>query len=559
MINSINSLKFYNNLTRATSLKGNVMEKLASGKRINKAGDDAAGLAISNKMKAQIRGLQQASRNIQDGVSMLQVIDGALGEVTSYLQRMRDLAVQGVNGVLSDEDREKINEEIQQIKAGINSIANNMEFNTMKLLNGTSPYPGAMRSAKKPSSGGITPSPKPPFDYSSVLEFDGVVTSDGRFQFKTKEGYPTTEKDNNQVLIYGSGFSSKPRIIIDGVEQEIRSGSSTNTVKEENTYKTVYKFLSNKVEVTQLVSLVKDKYEIRYSVKNKDTANHNIGLQFNLDTKLGSDDAAPFIVDNSIVENEVRYNGGIPSSFIVYNQNTGSGANAEFQAMGILKTTGDYTVVEEPSSFIVANYDKANTWNYTPSNSTTKITDTAYSLIWNSRNITGGSFFEVNTFFGISIPPTIESPIEDAPITTPTEDMLPYMMILQVGANANNSYYIELFNTTTKGLEIEGIEVNTLENSQNAIKNMDKAIEKVTSERGKFGAYNNGLEHLLSNTNNTNYNLISSESRILDCDMAKEAMALAKLAILESASMAMLNQSKVKSKEVLMLIKHMID
>lgn len=558
VINNINPLKFYNNLTRATQLKGNAMEKLSSGKRINKANDDTAGLAIITKMKAQIRGLQQANRNIQDGISMLQVIDGALNEVINYLQRMRELAVQGANGTLDNEDRQKINEEIHQIKSGIDSIANNTEFNTMKLLNGTAPYPGAMRSTKESSSGGITPSPKPNFDYSSVLEFDGVVTNDGRFQFKTKEGYPTTDKDNNQVLIYGSGFSSKPRIIIDGVEQEIRSGSSTNTVKEGNTYKTVYKFLSNKVEVTQLVSLVKDKYEIRYSVKNKDTANHNIGLQFNLDTKLGSDDAAPFIVDNNIVENEFRYDGGVPNSFIVYNQDTGSGANAEFQAMGILKTTEDYIVIEEPSSFIVANYDKANTWNYTPSNLTTKITDTAYSLIWNSRNITGGSSFEVNTFFGIAIPPTIESPIEDTPITPPTEDMSPYMMLLQVGANTNNSYYIELFNTTTKGLEIQGVEINTIESTQNVINKIDKAIEKVSSERGKFGAYTSGLEHLYSDANNANYNLTSSQSRILDADMAKEAMALAKVMILENASIAMYIQSKEKSKEVLILIQHMI-
>ncbi|MPN52827.1 Flagellin [bioreactor metagenome] len=136
--------------------------------------------------------------------------------------------------------------------------------------------------------------------------------------------------------------------------------------------------------------------------------------------------------------------------------------------------------------------------------------------------------------------------------------MSPYMMLLQVGSNTNNSYYVELFNTTTKGLEIEGLEINTIESTQNAIDKVEQAIEKVSSARGKFGAYNNGLEHLLSNTNNTNYNLISSESRILDCDMAKETMALVKLAILENASMAMLNQSKVKSKEVLMLIKHMI-
>lgn len=557
MINSINPLKFYNNLTRAIQLKGNAMEKLSSGKRINKASDDAAGLAITTKMRAQIRGLQQASRNIQDGISMLQVIDGALSEVTNYLQRMRELAVQGANGTLNNEDRQKINEEIHQIKSGIDSIANNTEFNTMKLLNGTAPYQGAMRSTKNAASGGITPSPKPPFDYSSVLEFDGVVTSDGRFQLKTKEGYPTTDKDDDQILISGSGITSITRVSIDSSIYHLRLSQITNTIREGDTYKTIYEIPAKNVEVTQWIKIVKDKYEIKYTVKNKDISSHNIGIQFNLDTQLGSDDGAPFIINGTVLENETRYNDNVPSSFIVYNQNTGAGANAEFQAMGILKTDGDYMIIEEPSSFVVANYDKANTWNYTPNNSTTKIADTAYSLIWNSRNITGGSSFEVNTFFGISIPPTIESPVEETPTTPPTEDMSPYMMLLQVGANTNNSYYIELFNATTKGLEIEGGEVNTLENSQNTINKIDKAIEKISSERGKFGAYTNGLEHLYSNTNSANHNLTSSESAIVDCDMAKESIALARSAIIENAVKAISRQSKERLKEVIILIQNM--
>src|SRR5665648_395905 len=114
------------------------MEKLSSGLRINKAGDDAAGLAISEKMRGQIRGLDQASANAQDGISMIQTGEGALNETTSILQRMRELAVQGSNDTNTTEDRTQIQKEMNQLTSEVSRIGNNTEFNTQKLLNGTS-------------------------------------------------------------------------------------------------------------------------------------------------------------------------------------------------------------------------------------------------------------------------------------------------------------------------------------------------------------------------------------------------------------------------------------
>ena len=111
-------------------------EKLASGLRINKAGDDAAGLAISEKMRGQIRGLDQASRNSQDGISMIQTAEGALGETHSILQRMRELATQSANDTNVGVDREEIQKEMNQLTSEINRIGNTTEFNTQKLLNG---------------------------------------------------------------------------------------------------------------------------------------------------------------------------------------------------------------------------------------------------------------------------------------------------------------------------------------------------------------------------------------------------------------------------------------
>ena len=112
------------------------MEKLSSGERINRAGDDASGLAVSEKMRSQIRGLNQASKNIQNGVSFIQTTEGYLQETTDILQRVRELAVQSANGIYSDEDRMQIQVEVSQLVAEVDRIASQAQFNGMNILTG---------------------------------------------------------------------------------------------------------------------------------------------------------------------------------------------------------------------------------------------------------------------------------------------------------------------------------------------------------------------------------------------------------------------------------------
>lgn len=133
---NLNAMNAHRNMTGNTAAAGKSMEKLSSGLRINRAGDDAAGLAISEKMRGQIRGLDQASRNAQDSISLVQTAEGALNETHSILQRMRELAVQGANDTNTTVDRESIQTEIGQLTSEIDRIANTTEFNTKKLLNG---------------------------------------------------------------------------------------------------------------------------------------------------------------------------------------------------------------------------------------------------------------------------------------------------------------------------------------------------------------------------------------------------------------------------------------
>lgn len=132
---NISAMNTYGRLTNANAAKSESLSKLSSGLRINKAGDDAAGLAISEKMKGQVGGLKQAVRNAQDGVSLIQTAEGALNETHAILGRMRDLAVQGANGTLSQDDRAEINKEFDALKSEITRISDTTEFNTKKLLN----------------------------------------------------------------------------------------------------------------------------------------------------------------------------------------------------------------------------------------------------------------------------------------------------------------------------------------------------------------------------------------------------------------------------------------
>ncbi|MBO3446461.1 flagellar hook-associated protein FlgL [Clostridium sp. CCUG 7971] len=134
---NMNAMIALNQMGKNVGLSGKSMNKLSSGERINKAGDDAAGLAISEKMRSQLRGLEQASRNTQDGISVVQTAEGAMEEVGNIAQRMRELSVQSANETNTSEDRAKITEELSQLHDEINRIADSTEFNKKNLLNGT--------------------------------------------------------------------------------------------------------------------------------------------------------------------------------------------------------------------------------------------------------------------------------------------------------------------------------------------------------------------------------------------------------------------------------------
>lgn len=186
---NMNALNAHRNMNVNNTAAGKSMEKLSSGLRINRAGDDAAGLAISEKMRGQIRGLEQSSRNAADGISMIQTAEGALNETTNILQRMRELSVQASNDTNTASDREEIQKEIDALTEEVDRIANNTEFNTQKLLNGNKSGVGGdvVNKAVQATQG------KFKVDFGAALQNNQVITIDGK-DFKITTATATNAK-----------------------------------------------------------------------------------------------------------------------------------------------------------------------------------------------------------------------------------------------------------------------------------------------------------------------------------------------------------------------------
>lgn len=553
---NINSIISGNRANAAEKTKATAMAKISSGLRINTASDDAAGSAISQKMKAQIRGLEQCGKNIQEGISLINTADSGLAKIMDpNLLRLKELAVSASNSTLTESDLQKIQQEVNQIVGGINDIANNTEFNGIKLLNGSNPTGSVETNTNQIA-----------FDYKDVLK---LPTPNGRGELTlfTDKGYPTTVDDDNKRLVFGLGGTSYPSVIVNGENYYFQNktninpaGTSINVTSDSivnNKYVTTYKITdsSNNVdlEVTQSVGIVADKYEIRYDIKNNSNITSPVGLEFNVDTDIADDDAAKFIVNGSVVSEQKLYSTSseIPDSFNVYNQ---YGSTKKIEACGILKTQVNpynsnikYEVLEEPSKFGIgqwANGVESSNWT-PPVNSS--YGDSAYSIWYNEKPLNSGETRSVNTFYGLSVPPTIPQP-------DPQVIEYPYDIQLQVGPNSEELFPVELSDVRTVKLFQDGISVETRDDANKLINYVDLAMEKVSNERTKYGAYQNALEHIGSNVINYGSNITSAESRISDADMAKEVMEMSKNSIIEQSAEAMEKQSENMTQSIIDLM-----
>lgn len=494
------------------------MEKLSSGLRINRAGDDAAGLSISEKMKAQIRGLKQGERNIEDGISLIQTAEGGIAEIQSMVQRQRELCVQAANDTFTDEDREKIQQEINALNNAIDEIANNTHFNNVQLLNVDDTGETVVIGS------------------GNALSLN--VNNSGQLALRTDDGYSDATEDDNQTLIYGTGGTSTPKVMIAGVERNLYSFTTTPTVLNGDTYETV--FTVDGIQITQYAKIVgtdSNMYEFKYDITNTSGGDKSVGFLFHMDTMLGSDDTAPFRVNGSSITNQVLYTGaGIPSEFVVYNHTT----NQYLEARGIIDGSFDgINIIESPDKFGIGTYSSVCNWNFTPGGS---LGDSGYGVWWDAETLSSGSTRTVNTFYGLKKPDFTSSVTYDG-------------VLIQTGANEGQNFLITRKKITTSAIGTNGIDVTTSTGARTSITKADKALGTLSSERAKYGSFQNTLERTHSYVSNTGENLSASESRIADADMAKEMMDMTKNNILNQVAQSMLVQANSLPNSILTLLR----
>ena len=221
---NLNAMTALNSATKNTALAGSSMEKLSSGLKINKAADNATGLAISEKMRSQIRGLDQASQNTQDGISVVQTAEGAIEEVGNIVQRMRELAVQGANETNTASDRKKITEELTQLHEEIDRIAESTQFNGKDLLNGHATVRTETK-AKLTAEGNKSSDVK----VDSGFDFDGLGLQNGNLIIKTVENKGTIKINDTEL----------PTGYVLTLDQEMEGAGQANPKIKANTTVTI--------------------------------------------------------------------------------------------------------------------------------------------------------------------------------------------------------------------------------------------------------------------------------------------------------------------------------
>lgn len=607
IVHNINALVAANKLKKNMNNTAKSMEKISSGLRINGASDDAAGLSISEKMRGQIRGLQMASENIQDGISLIQTAEGGLNSILSPpLQRMRKLAVQAANDTLTDEDREALQQELDQMKSSIDNIANNTEFNGINLLNlnpvkSTTGNNNVQKSVLKNISWNYI-NDNINFTAGDVRfnkDNGKYVATDGNNIVYSNDGVNWIEASNNQFL---SGISY-------GKNTCIATGAISNAVGQDYggiLYSKDGINWSNLVSTnpaTELKDFGTEQNAVAYDGSKFVVAGlYGIGSW----KILTSTDGVNWdIHDNPDCIGFVCYGKG---KYVGtgYNEIFTSDNGIDWTGQGSLKSYtvsdgysmdsvacegGKYFIFGQDNSSMLISDDGMN-WNEVmlTKNGDTNCTFSSitydgnqYFAVGKSGN--GGKTVIYNSNDGInwSLQKELDysestgdpkiiwdgkqlvvSGVDGFLFGTPeyeenqsegdgnVESYEP-SLILQVGANSGQDMEISLCDVRASSIGISDLDIKTRSDAEDAISKIDNAIQIVSSHCSRMGAYEVSLEHTLNNVENYDYNITSAESRIRDTDVAKEMMEIVKDNTLSQAAEAMLSQANEEPQDIVKL------
>ena len=509
-------------------------EKLSSGYRINRAADDAAGLAISEKMRSQIRGLNQASTNAQDGISMIQTAEGALNETHSILQRMRELTIQAANGTETDEDRGNIQDEITQLQTELDRIAETTEFNTMKLLDGSLSNTGSVTSAG-PKFGTYDTALKA--FISSDVKGVTVKTTLSASKAGSESAMWSADGKTLTLNLYQNGVYTEAELdnLIKNAKQEDSTADNTPAKVEVN-------FKYGTYTATAATTGTATATGVRAQAKN--VAITNEAGKFVGVTQM-SITANKYGVDNNVT---IKISFGAVSKG---QEKVEVEKAATYDATGKLSAAGTYelqlsTGVEYTDKdiekilaevglsvdveFSGPNPDMANTLFVT--DNTVKVTAALAG---------GAGLGDTDAYLGE----------KNYDVQSGGDGVT-----LQVGANEGQTMSFGIGDMSSAALGVDGtkVDVSTQVGAQKSIDAIDQGIAIVSKQRSLLGAVQNRLEHTIASLDNTAENLQAAESGIRDTDMASEMVQFSKNNILQQAAQSMLAQANQSNQSVLSLL-----
>ncbi|MFC0905620.1 flagellin [Clostridium sp. MT-14] len=548
----INHNLMANNALRNMNINSNnaskAMEKLSSGLRINRAGDDAAGLAISEKMRGQINGLNQASSNAQDGISMVQTAEGALNETHSILQRMRTLANQAANGTNTDADRSSIQDEINQLTSEINRIGNTTEFNTQKLLNGGIGNTDGQKITQA-TSAAITVG----FTTGAAVAFSGKIQVDNvTFDLSSvslASGANTIAAINalNNVTSGGTKLSDLVDITDDGAAIKFTDKSSGTSSKIDiNVDAAGGLTAADTIASGDPTTIERAGLEATNALTD---ANTTIAKGSTIKVTVGSDSAVEVSLNDGTEDKVYDTSNTDANVAKAAMDDVIKDLNASLQKAGLSDKVEASLSSDNKVQFISKDGVDISVANGTG----TPITalGTGLDTVKNVEQVVGagaeGTGFTTTFQIGAN---------KGQSMTLNIADMR--SAAIGITGNAGQSGFTST-NTVTNGTtdvkQEAALNVLTKEDASNAIDVIDKATATVSATRGQLGAVQNRLEHTINNLGVSSENLTSAESRIRDVDMAAEMSEYSKNNILSQAAQAMLAQANTQPQQVLQLLR----
>lgn len=522
------------------------LEKLSSGLRINRAADDAAGLSIAENLRAQVKGLGRAAANSQDAISLIQTAEGGLNETHNVLQRIRFLAVQSANGVLTSRDRKAIQDEVSQLLSEVDRISATTTFNSINLLNGNS---SALVSTSNPldiqgivvgdvGTGGI---------YSVAINV--AASSGGGYMFGANQLVATgilTRVDER-----GNVYDALPQTTLQSISQfqnfnvfsgGVRSVTLTLSSDGDN-------------QVTSLELFATDTLEIakgRISLAINDPS-----LTTDLNLGGGISSGAQLVSIASVGESP---SGGTVGGTVLTVMNPEPGRRLVWGGDDKTLSAFGFTDIQDaqpPVFSVTVNNVSAPFARYVP-RSLKVFGDRVSGLIqgvdMNFRttlniSLSGSSVTQVG---GFNIPKLVVSQNEDS--SKFLIEITPRPLVFQIGANQGDILATKIGDISAQSLGISGINIVDQTLAGESIRTIDVALNRLNAERANLGAVQNRLESTIQSLQIASENLTSSESQIRDLDFSQEIVNFTSLQVLTQSATSFLAQANALSNTVLTLI-----